>query len=196
MYDAFKYWRVLGSSLILVFFTQLSSAQTFTVNKSASNVVVEGTSNIHDWEVNAENFSGMLKAEFADSQLVKIEKLTFEVTAESLKSGKSGMDKNTYKALQTNKYPKISFTLQKVNNIDCTSASSCKITTTGYLNITGTKKLVDISFDAVINGSSITLNGNRNIKMSDYKIDPPTALFGTITTGDELQIKFKTVFTK
>ncbi|MGB8703701.1 MAG: YceI family protein [Gillisia sp.] len=196
MNNSLKFFRTLGSSLLLVLITQISPAQTYKVNKTASNLLVEGTSNIHDWEVKAEDFSGTLKAEFNDEQLVKIDALDFEVIAESLKSGKSAMDKNTYKALVTNKYPKISYTLQKVENIDCTSSKSCKISTTGYLNITGTKKLVEIVFDAVVNGSSITLTGNKTIKMSDYKIDAPTALFGTITTGDQLHINFKTVFTK
>ncbi len=196
MFNSFKYLRVLGSSLLLVFITQLSSAQTYKVSDAASNLVVEGTSNIHDWEVTAKDFSGTLKAEFTDNRLVEIESLDFEVIAESLKSGKSAMDKNTYKALVTDKYPKITYTLQKVNAIENMADNTYKIKTSGYLTITGTKKPVDLTFNATVNDYSISLAGNKTIKMSDYKIDPPTALFGTITTGDELQIKFKTVFNK
>ena len=45
-------------------------------------------------------------------------------------------------------------------------------------------------------GNKVTLTGATKLKMTDYKIDPPKALMGTITTGDEITIKFNTVLTK
>ena len=70
------------------------------------------------------------------------------------------------------------------------------MTTSGYLTIAGTKKLIDLTFDAKVTGDKITLTGDHQTKMTDFKVDPPTAMFGTITTGDEVNIKFQTVFTK
>jgi hypothetical protein len=32
--------------------------------------------------------------------------------------------------------------------------------------------------------------------MSEFKVDPPTAMFGTITTGDQVTIKFTSTFNK
>ncbi|MCJ7758647.1 MAG: YceI family protein, partial [Gillisia sp.] len=74
--------------------------------------------------------------------------------------------------------------------------SQCKITTSGYLTIAGTKKPINITFDSKISDGNIVLSGNKAIKMSNFNIDAPTALFGTITTGDEVNIKFQAVFTK
>ena len=34
------------------------------------------------------------------------------------------------------------------------------------------------------------------MKMTDYGIEPPKALLGTIKTGDDIKIIFKTVFQK
>ena len=42
--------------------------------------------------------------------------------------------------------------------------------------------------------NKITLIGEKKFKMTDFKIDPPKALFGTITTGDDITIKFSTTF--
>lgn len=196
MNNSKKFWLVLGSFLMMIFTAQVSLAQTYKVNDAASKLEVLGTSNIHDWEIEAEDFQGSLSAELDGGQLVKISQLDFTVIAESLKSGKSGMDKNTYKALETGKNPKITYKLEKVNNIDCTSGSKCKVTTTGYLTIAGTKKLTDLTFDATVAGDKITLTGSKSLKMSEYKVDPPTAMFGAITTADEVKVDFKTVFTK
>jgi len=187
---------VLGSLLVLCITTQISVAQTYQLNNSTSTLEVEGTSNIHDWEITAENQQGKLIAELDQGQLVEINKLDFIVKAESLKSGKSSMDKNTYKALNTDKYSQIVYTLTKVNNIDCTTQGKCKVTTTGNLTIAGTTKPINITFDAQVSESKIILKGNKTINMIEFGIEPPTALFGTITTGEKLNIKFQSYFTK
>ncbi|MFD1094260.1 YceI family protein [Salegentibacter chungangensis] len=184
------------SFLMMVLTAQVSLAQTYKVNNSASDLKVEGTSNVHDWELDAEKMSGSLTAELNEGQLTEISKLDFTVVAESLNSGKGGMDKNTYKALKTNNYDKIIYTLAKVNNLDCTSASQCKINTSGYLTIAGTKKPVDITFNAKVNGDKIVLSGNKTLDMTDFNVEPPTAMFGAITTGKEVTIKFNTEFKK
>ncbi|HER41035.1 MAG TPA: YceI family protein, partial [Salinimicrobium catena] len=98
--------------------------------------------------------------------------------------------------LDTDKHKRITYELTNVKNLDCTSNSSCKITTSGYLTIAGTKKPVDLTFDAKVTGNQITLSGSKKIKMTDYKVDPPTAMFGTITTGDEVNIKFEAAYSK
>jgi len=189
-------WLTIGSIFIMVLTTQISEAQTYKVNKSSSKMEVLGTSNIHDWEIVAKDFQGTIILELENDQLVKISQLDFSVIAESLESGKGGMDKNTYKALNTDEYKTIIYKLFKVNNIDCTSKSQCKITTSGYLSIAGTKKPIEITFDSKISDGKIVLSGNKSLKMSNFNIDAPTAMFGTITTGDEVNIKFQAVFTK
>ncbi|MGB7786778.1 MAG: YceI family protein [Salinimicrobium sp.] len=191
-----NFWMALGTLAAILFFAPLSWSQTYKINNSASNLKVEGTSNIHDWHLEAEEMQGDLKAQLEEGQLVRIDELNFTVIAEGLKSGKGGMDKNTYKALNTDDHKKITYQLQKVNNIDCTSSSSCKVTTAGYLTINGTKKSVDMTFDAKVAGDKIILSGNKKIKMTEYKVDPPTAMFGTITTGDDVNVKFQAVYTK
>lgn len=191
-----NFWLVLGSFLVMIFSANTSVAQSYNVNNGASDLKVEGTSNIHDWELSAKELQGTLKVEMEDGQLVKINQLDFTVVAESLKSGKSGMDKNTYKALKTDDNKKITYKLEKVINIDCTSSSSCKITTSGYLTIAGTKKPVDLNFDAKVSADKIVLSGSKKINMTHFKVEPPTAMFGTITTGEEVTIKFQTVFSK
>lgn len=189
-------WLVIGSFLVMVFTANTTFAQTYNVNNAASKVKVEGTSNVHDWEMTAENLQGSMKVQMTDGQLVQIDDIKFTVVAESLKSGKGGMDKNAYKAINTDKHKTIIYQLQKVNNLDCTSKSSCKVTTTGALTIAGTKKNVEIIFDAKVSGDKIVLSGEKKIKMSEFNVDPPKAMFGTITTGDDLDIKFEVAYTK
>ncbi len=192
-----KQLRLVFVSMILMAGTiQISQAQTYQLNNGISKLKVEGTSNIHDWEIVAEKQQGKLSAEVQDGKITKINQLDFTVTAESLKSGKSGMDKNTYKALSTDKHKKIIFKLTKVNSIDCSATNSCKIVATGNLTIAGKTNSIDIDFDAKIYGTKIIFIGSKTLKMTDFGVDPPKAMFGTITTGDVIVIKFESSFLK
>jgi hypothetical protein len=40
----------------------------------------------------------------------------------------------------------------------------------------------------------LTFEGSQTIKMSDYNIVPPVALFGALKTGNEITINYKTTF--
>ncbi|MCB0855839.1 MAG: YceI family protein, partial [Bacteroidetes bacterium] len=65
----------------------------------------------------------------------------------------------------------------------------------GQLTIAGVTKTITLNADCkVSDNGQITCTGSKKIKMSDYGIDPPTAMFGTIKTGDDLTIVFSAGF--
>ena len=181
-------------SMIIVFFLtfNLISAQQFNLLNGESKLTVLGTSSLHDWHVTAENQSG--KIVFKNLETGEIEKCNVEIVAESLKSGKSSMDKNTYKALKTDSYKTISFQLVEVKETVNKDNDKFTVHTQGDLTIAGVKKRVSLDFTTTIADNKITLVGEKKFKMTDFKIDPPKAMFGTITTGDEVTIKFSTIF--
>jgi len=186
----------IGVLLIAILFSSPLLAQSYKVSNKDSKLEVLGTSSIHDWEIKAEQQKGSLALEIENGTLKSVENLDFTVVAESLKSGKGSMDKNTYKALNTDTYKNITYKLDKVSSINKSSENNYKVNTKGYLTIAGAKKLVDMTFDLKIDNTSICLSGSKDLKMSDFNIDAPTAMFGTISTGDQITIKYNTVFTK
>ena len=40
---------------------------------------------------------------------------------------------------------------------------------------------------------SITFNGSYKLKMTEYKVDPPTAMLGAIKTGDGIEVKYNLI---
>ncbi|MCB7481546.1 YceI family protein [Christiangramia sediminis] len=190
----------LYSSLRILIATLLIStginAQSYKLDNQSSSLIVDGTSNIHDWTIEAENTSGTINIDLDEGKIDDIENLEFSVIAESLMSGKSGMDKNTYKALNTDKYKSITYQLQKVNSIENTSGNTYKVSTKGNLTIAGVKKEINLNFNLKSDSNKIVLSGEHKLKMTDFEIDPPTAMFGSIKTGDMVKIKFTTQFNK
>lgn len=180
--------------LIAMPFTQDTFAQEVKVSNATSNLTIFGTSNIHDWDMKAEKLSGVATFKMEDGKLSGVEKLNFSVEVESLKSGKSGMDKNTYNALDSKSHKTITYTLTKVNKVTETANNTFSIETTGNLKIAGETKLIPIKFTAKTNDNKVALSGKVDLNMTHYKIEPPKALMGTIKTGEEVTIDFEVIY--
>ena len=190
-YTLKKTWSAFALFIAVV---ALGNAQQVNLKNQESSLQVLGTSSLHDWEVVAKEQSGSIT--FKDMEAAEIEKISFEVIAESLKSGKSGMDKNIYKALNTNAHKKISYQLVPVKGVEAKGNGKFNVKTEGDLTISGTKKRVPLDFTLEISGGKVRLTGEKKLKMTDFNVTPPKALMGTITTGNDITVKFNTVFNK
>src|SRR5690606_12348331 len=189
-----KTLRNLLILLIAVFSFQQFQAQEVKVNNANSKLTIFGTSNLHDWDMKAERMSGTANFKMENGKLTGIDKLTFAVEVESLKSGKSGMDKNAYSALDSKSNKNITYTLSRVSKVTESGSNTYIIETTGNLKIAGETKQVPIKFTAKTSGNNVTLSGKVNMNMTHYKIDPPKALMGTVRTGEEITIDFEVIY--
>ncbi|GAA4281349.1 YceI family protein [Gaetbulibacter aestuarii] len=187
-----KYYALIALITLGLLTVNLVSAQEFKLNDNASTLKVLGTSNLHDWHLQGEQKSGEIT--FEDLGKCAIKTCDFKVKSEALLSGKKAMDKNTFKALKTDEYKNITFNLVKVDNVLEKGANKYLVKGHGDLTITGVTQRIPIEFNVDINQGKIILEGTKKIKMTDYNVDPPTALFGAITTGDELTIEFKNIY--
>lgn len=188
--------KIAFFSFLFLLSGQLIYSQNYNLLPSRSEIKVEGTSNLHDWDIISKAQTGNIEAVFNDGKLTEIKSLIVELNTESLKSGKSGMDKNTYKALKSDKFKKISFKLNKVNSINRASSGTYSVSVNGNLTIAGESRPVTIQLTLKADGNTIAITGNHKLLMTDFKVDPPKALMGTITTGNEVTIIFNSNFSK
>lgn len=168
--------------------------QTMTLENGSTQVTVEGTSNVHDWEMTTATAKGKAVIELQDQILSALKDLEVTIPATSLKSGKGGMDKNAYKALKTNKHENIHFKLKECRKITNSGPDTYKIAATGNMTIAGKSRPVEMDMTAKLTPEGLVLSGENKITMTQYDVDPPTAMFGTITTGDEVNVKFNAHF--
>ena len=173
--------------IVLVMITTLTNAQVKYTAKNDLNLLISGTSTLHDWDMKAAK--GECDALFtfnAAGDIVGLTGLSVSVPAEALKSEHSGMDKNAYKALKTDKAPNITFKLASA-----TITANNTIKCTGKLTIAGATREAEIIATYKLNSDkSITVTGKKNISMKDFSMEPPTFMMGTIKTGNDIVLKF------
>ncbi len=183
--------KLTGLLLVLFVVGNLSAQTNYKLDNASSDMSIFGTSTLHDWESDVEEVAGMVSLTTEGDQLKELADLSITITVKSIKSGKSGMDKNTYNALNEKEFPSITYVLESVGNV-----TDKDVRTTGKLSIAGTTNSKELISQYVIEGESISFNGAITFNMTEFNIDPPTALMGTIKTGDEVTIEYDVIFNK
>ena len=84
--------------------------------------------------------------------------------------------------LDTARHPEITF-----------ESSSVRQNSAGGFDVTGTLTIRGVSKPCLVHakvGGSMELNGSAQVKLTDYKLKPPSAALGTIGTKDEMEFSF------
>ncbi|MDX1672867.1 MAG: YceI family protein [Balneolaceae bacterium] len=191
---------LLTALLMLVVTTAYAQQPPFEILES-STVIIEGTSTIHDWEADVEEINGNIfmnpsaleAMEESDSPFIPSLNLSFPV--KSIESGKGGMNKRIYNALDDKKNPVISFILnsaEKVETDTLKQEGAFLLDVTGDLTIKGETKTVNFNVVGTqMDANTYKFTGSYHMNMTDYGVDPPSAMLGTIKAGEEIDIKFE-----
>lgn len=177
-------------SLIALIFSATLTLTSQSFHLTESDFTVSGTSNIHDWVSDVTQVTWDGDFTFSEDGLTRIEDVNVTIPVTGIVSSKGRiMDKKTYAALQSESYPNITYSMT-----NCTlrkDGTSTVANTKGRLTIAGQSQTVAIvvRIDQLANGN-LKITGDYTLKMTDYGVDPPTALLGTLTTGDEVSLHF------
>lgn len=179
---------MITSIIHLIFYISIVQ---FKPDAQLSSVVINGTSTLHDWVMNVEQINTGGTLSFTDN-VYQANNLSFSFPVKSLKSGKSAMDDNTYKAMNADKYPNVKF-----DQINLTSSGNGSYQAKGKLTITSNSKVVSFPVNVVPQANNrILVKGKYTFKMSNFGVEPPEVMWGTITTGDEVTIDFNVIFSE
>ena len=104
------------------------------------------------------------------------------------------MNKKTYDALEADDYPSITFELISISDLE-SSGNQFSGKATGTMKIAGESSVMTVPFQgSVVDGSTFKVKGDFSLEMSDFGIDPPTAMLGTLKTGDKVTLNYEFTF--
>jgi hypothetical protein len=159
-------------------------AQSFKVKNY--KMTVQGTSSLHDWESVVEKVDCKGSYTLDGNTLEDVKDVVVKIPVTSIKSTKGKiMDNKTYDAFNYEKHPSIVFTL----NARKISAEKSTVDLKGILAMAGATKVIDLTVNyKILPNGDLKITGSKKLTMTDFKMEPPTAMMGTIKVGDEVII--------
>ena len=171
-----------------------ANAQSRAILAPASKMWIEGTSNVHDWKVEANQVDAVIELDAAGLAAAPgkmITKVTLTIPVTSLKSEHAKMDENIRKALKADKNPDIIYTLTSIESVAGETKDGFTLRAAGTLNIAGVQNAVTTEIAATRQtDGTIKATGTVPVKMTAYQVKPPTAMLGAIKCGDEVKVRF------
>lgn len=172
---------------ILIGFASQVNAQTNYKQSAESYITIAGTSTLHEWTMSSSLPQLVAAIETTiEGNVREVKSLVLTVQSQSLKSANKGMDRNAYSALKADNFKAISFFMNS------STVQNNVVHCLGNLSIAGVTKQVNVDATCALKGdkSSLICTGSKALKMSDYKVEAPSFMFGTVKTGDEITISF------
>jgi polyisoprenoid-binding protein YceI len=183
-----NYYMLLMVSIILVGSTSPVNAQTLKINAQSSTMTILGTTNVHNFQSKVTQISGDLVISGK-----KVQSLKVDVPVKSIKSNEKLMDKKTYEAFDAEKHPTITFQLIDAV-VQKSTAEDIDVTLTGNLTMAGVTKKISINTTGkALKAGTFQFTGSIALKMTDFKMKPPTAMLGMMKVGDAITLKFSIV---
>ena len=166
----------------------------YSISKDKTpSLSITGASTMHDWTVTVEEWSGYPnQIIFENADEMTIAGYSFVAQTASIDGGRgSAMNKKIYTALNSRTYPQITF--NQVGEVSLSKAADpdFRREVSGILTMLGQEHEIAVTVQMNIDGGTLTLSADHDMKLSDYGIKPPTAMFGQIKTKDDISIHFE-----
>jgi polyisoprenoid-binding protein YceI len=161
-------------------------------------VTINGTSNLRDWKENVGRVTGEMTAVLNPDSSIDLTSISIKMAVLSIKSDMGRvMDNKTYEALKATAYPEILFTLSTPLKLSQVSDGQQPVPVKGNLFLAGISRPVVMQVTTLaVDQGKWRLEGSEKIRMTDYGVKPPSALFGTMKAAPDITIYFKTNFIK
>ena len=156
-----------------------------------SRLWIEGTSSLHDWRCDATGVGGWIEVEAQESLAVPAADVTVPAAGLDCKNGT--MDRKARAALAADDHPALRFVLDRAE-VRPGTEGTFDVAATGRLTVAGTTRTQQLTVaGAALPDGRFRFAGTVPLRMTAFGIDPPTALLGTLKTGDDIVVHFEVI---
>jgi polyisoprenoid-binding protein YceI len=185
---------LLAAALALAWTGSLSAQSVTFDAQPGSKVRIDGTSSIHDWDMNGSIIGGKLEAD-AKFPEAGADKATASavIPVRTLKSYAKKMDEVMAEAMGMAKFPRIEYKLTALKP-KSNAGAKYEFDATGTLTIHGvtTTNTMPVSIEKQSDGK-LKITGATPLKMTSFGVPPPcpALAMGMIKTGDDIKVSFE-----
>ena len=200
--------KILSTLLIIIALPVALVAQpvsdvaktTFVIDNGSSTMVIEGGSTVGSWDAEVKVLEGEFKVDLEGlsnsangSEIFELS--TFSVPVGNIESDSRRMNRNIYSYLKEDDYPNITFTMISAEVTE-NNGNEYEVLVNGVINAAGADHEVSFTTTVSNNGNgSLNISGTKPLNFSDFGIDRPSAMLGTVRADEEIEIVYNLVLT-
>jgi len=192
---------------VITFLTLLATVQLAEAQNSDFQLTLEpgyemkidGTANVRDWDADVKTIDAtFVLSEFDFSDLESLtpdhfKTMELTIPVEDIESDSGRLTRNLQGYLKRDEHPTITFNMSDVESVTVED-NEATIIAKGIMNAAGVDYETTMNVTATLNDGTITFSGSQDLLMTDFNIDPPTAVMGTIRARDEISIIYTLTF--
>jgi hypothetical protein len=172
-----------------------------------SELWMDGTSTIHDWECRTSDVKLDLRRAKGHAEppsgaaieaLIRgkaFDGLEVTIPVRTFRADRKGLEKNMLKALQSQLYPEIRFRMRRYTVTSAEHADTLALRVEGVLTVSGVEKDVALAARAWQGDGGEWVEGSEILKMSEFGIKPPRMMLGTLKVADRVVIHYHLLLT-
>jgi len=184
--------RVIIALLTTLIFIQGYTQESYVVD--SHEIVINGSSNIQSWSAEVEDLSGTFILQIEEGKIIDIGNVDIRMEGESIQGSEGRMMNNKiYEALDTDNHQEISFLLRDVLSL-AENPGTAIVSARGVITVAGVSRVVEMNITGqLLSDGKVVFEGKQDLKMSDFRMDPPRAMFGALRTRDEVEVEYRVV---
>lgn len=159
-------------------------------------LVIHGTSTLHDWSAQTKGLAGRAVLDGSwtghGAGAIELKSIHLVIAVKSLKSSEGGgMDSTMYGALHRRKHAFITYQLTTAKLLAPPAGKDAPAVfkTKGNLKVDGTTRSVPLVLTVThLANGDLSIATTVKLKMTEFGVKPPTAMFGIIRSGDAITV--------
>ena len=162
------------------------------VLRDGSRLWLEGDSNLFAWTCDATQLDPELRVERPSPQAppTRVDRAVLDVPVGKIECGHARMNENLRKALKADDFPSITFVVTGAEFFDV-GEGALEVLARGNLYVAGVGRDLQFQVSGTDTGDgALRIQGRVAIQMTDFGIQPPTAMMGLLKTKNEVTIRF------
>lgn len=174
-------------ALVLILTSSTLFAQTsYSQAAEGNKIQISGTSNLHDWVLTSESLKCKADLYVENGEITGIKKIVVTMDAKSLKSAKSGLDRNAYRTMSvSDDEPLISFIAFDMGPNGEAS---------GIMKLAGSEeKEMDLPYTYEFKDGKLFISSNSDVTFTQFGLKAPSIMAGAIKTAEEVQLQISIV---
>jgi len=178
-------------------FVEMNFSEREYIIEEGSKLYLQGSSNVNQFRCDCDQkFSknSFVITNSTDGKTAAFQKAVLHLPSKSLDCGNNGINKDMYKTLRADEFPNIQIKLSDIEFLEnknalSTSGDWVRLKANVVVTIAGVSKKTSLMVKAKSLGADrFHFIAQKDLLLSDFKLTPPSPLFGLIKVNDQVTI--------